>query len=181
MTPRSPMQTSRQPRFRPLGGASGGSTCASTCAGSGRIATRVGAVFRAGAGGRGLADDRAAVHAVHRRPGAAEHGARPGGAAHPAATWRALRSSRGRPRPSLIGVLKDYRQRLLNMRVMLALRRSLFDRLLHLPLPKLWDMKTGGILSRLTGDVDTTTGLLADGDRVAVPLGRSAWPSRSAC
>jgi ATP-binding cassette subfamily B protein/subfamily B ATP-binding cassette protein MsbA len=43
---------------------------------------------------------------------------------------------------------------------MLTLRRSLFDRLLHLPLPKLWDMKTGGILSRLTGDVDTTTGLL---------------------
>jgi ATP-binding cassette subfamily B protein len=61
---------------------------------------------------------------------------------------------------SLVGVLKDYRQRLLNVRVMLSLRRSLFDRLLHLPLPKLWDMKTGGILSRLTGDVDTTTGLL---------------------
>ena len=57
-------------------------------------------------------------------------------------------------------VWKDYRQRLLNVRVMLSLRRSLFDRLLHLPLPKLWDMKTGGILSRLTGDVDTTTGLL---------------------
>lgn len=61
---------------------------------------------------------------------------------------------------NLIGALKDYRQRLLNARVMLALRRSLFERLLHLPLPKLWDMKTGGILSRLTGDVDTTTGLL---------------------
>jgi ATP-binding cassette, subfamily B, bacterial len=59
-----------------------------------------------------------------------------------------------------IGVLKDYRQRLLNIRVMLLLRRSLFDRLLNLPLPKLWDMKTGGILSRITGDVDTTTGLL---------------------
>jgi ATP-binding cassette subfamily B protein len=59
-----------------------------------------------------------------------------------------------------VGVLKDYRQRLLNVRVMLSLRRALFDRLLHLPLPKLWDMKTGGILSRLTGDVDTTTGLL---------------------
>jgi ATP-binding cassette subfamily B protein len=56
--------------------------------------------------------------------------------------------------------LRDYRQRLLNMRVMLTLRRSLYDRFLHLPLPKLWDMKTGGILSRLTGDVDTTTGLL---------------------
>ena len=61
---------------------------------------------------------------------------------------------------ALVGALKDYRQRLLNVRVMLSLRRSLFQRLLHLPLPKLWDMKTGGILSRLTGDVDTTTGLL---------------------
>ncbi len=61
---------------------------------------------------------------------------------------------------SMINVWKDYRQRLLNVRVMLSLRRSLFDRFLHLPLPKLWDMKTGGILSRLTGDVDTTTGLL---------------------
>jgi ATP-binding cassette subfamily B protein len=61
---------------------------------------------------------------------------------------------------NLINALKDYRQRLVNTRVMLVLRRSLFDRLLHLPLPKLWDMKTGGILSRLTGDIDTTTGLL---------------------
>ena len=61
---------------------------------------------------------------------------------------------------NLINVLKDYRQRLLNVKVMLSLRRSLFERLLHLPMPKLWEMKTGGILSRLTGDVDTTTGLL---------------------
>jgi len=60
----------------------------------------------------------------------------------------------------LITVLKDYRQRLLNTRVMLSLRQSLFDRFLHLPLRSLWDMKTGGILSRITGDVDTTTGLL---------------------
>lgn len=60
----------------------------------------------------------------------------------------------------LIDVAKDYRQRLLNTRVMLSLRRTLFDRLVHLPLPRLWDMKTGGILSRLTGDVDMTTGLL---------------------
>jgi ATP-binding cassette, subfamily B, bacterial len=57
-------------------------------------------------------------------------------------------------------VFKDYRQKLLNAHVMLTLRRTLFDRLLHLPLPKLWDMKTGGILSRLTGDVETTSGLL---------------------
>ncbi len=60
----------------------------------------------------------------------------------------------------LVNSLKDYRQRLLNVRVMLSLRRALYDRLLHLPLPRLWDMKTGGILSRLTGDVETTTGLL---------------------
>jgi len=61
---------------------------------------------------------------------------------------------------NLIGMLKDYRQRLLNVRVMLSLRRALFDRFLHLPLPRLWNMKTGGILSRLSGDVDTTIGLL---------------------
>jgi len=61
---------------------------------------------------------------------------------------------------NVIGALKDYRQRRLNVRVMLELRRAMFERLLHLPMAKLWDMKTGGILSRVTGDVDTTTGLL---------------------
>jgi ATP-binding cassette subfamily B protein/subfamily B ATP-binding cassette protein MsbA len=61
---------------------------------------------------------------------------------------------------NLLNTFKDYRQRLLNTHVMLSLRRALFDRLLHLPLPSLWEMKTGGILSRLTGDIDTTTGLL---------------------
>ena len=61
---------------------------------------------------------------------------------------------------SFVGVMREYRQRLLNRQVMLSLRRTLFNRLLHLPLPKLWDMKTGGILSRLTGDVETTSGLL---------------------
>src|SRR6476661_3308960 len=60
----------------------------------------------------------------------------------------------------LLGTLKDYRQRLLNTKAMLSLRRGLFARLLHLPLSTLWGMKTGGILSRLTGDVDTTTGLM---------------------
>ena len=61
---------------------------------------------------------------------------------------------------NLARITKDYRQKLLNVHVMLSLRHSLFDRLLHLPLPRLWDMKTGGILSRLTGDVETTSGLL---------------------
>jgi ATP-binding cassette subfamily B protein/subfamily B ATP-binding cassette protein MsbA len=61
---------------------------------------------------------------------------------------------------NLLRITKDYRQRLLNTRVILGLRKALYDRLLHLPLPQVWEMKTGGILSRLTGDVETTTGLL---------------------
>ena len=61
---------------------------------------------------------------------------------------------------NLVDAWRDYCQRLLNVRVILTLRRALFSRFLHLPLPRLWDMKTGGILSRLTGDVETTTGLL---------------------
>jgi ATP-binding cassette subfamily B protein/subfamily B ATP-binding cassette protein MsbA len=59
-----------------------------------------------------------------------------------------------------LNIARDYRQRLVNTRVMLSLRRSLFERLLRLPLSTLWDMKTGGILSRLSGDIDSTTGLL---------------------
>jgi len=61
---------------------------------------------------------------------------------------------------SVLNLARDYRQRLVNTRVMLSLRHSLFDRLVHLPLARLHDMKTGGILSRLTGDIDSTTGLL---------------------
>jgi len=61
---------------------------------------------------------------------------------------------------SLTNAGKDFRQRLLNNRFILSLRRALYRRFLHLPLPRLWDMKTGGILSRLTGDVETTTGLM---------------------
>ena len=60
----------------------------------------------------------------------------------------------------LLGSLREYRQQLLNTRLMLALRRALHRRLLRLPLAKLSDLKTGGIVSRLTGDVNTTTGLL---------------------
>jgi len=59
-----------------------------------------------------------------------------------------------------LSMMRDYRQRIVNTRVMLSLRRSLFTRLLHLPLATLHDMKTGGILSRLSGDIDSTTGLL---------------------
>lgn len=58
---------------------------------------------------------------------------------------------------------KDYRQRVVDARITLSLRRSLFARLLRLPLVELWAMRTGGILSRLTGDVDATAGLLQGG------------------
>ena len=60
----------------------------------------------------------------------------------------------------LIDVYKNYRTRQLNVRVVVSLRRALFERMIHLPLSKLTEMKTGGIISRLTGDVDMTTGLL---------------------
>lgn len=57
-------------------------------------------------------------------------------------------------------IWKNCQQRILNLRVMLSLRRMLFERLLRLPLGQLNDMKTGGILSRITGDIDRTSGLL---------------------
>ncbi len=60
----------------------------------------------------------------------------------------------------VMSVFRSYRQEQLNIRVILGLRRSLFDRMLRLPLETLSEMKTGGIISRLTDDVNTTTGLL---------------------
>jgi ATP-binding cassette, subfamily B, bacterial len=59
-----------------------------------------------------------------------------------------------------MGIYKNYRQYLLNVKVILNLRRALFDRMLRLPLERLSQMKTGGIISRLTDDVNTTTGLM---------------------
>jgi ATP-binding cassette, subfamily B, bacterial len=60
----------------------------------------------------------------------------------------------------LVDSFRNYRMQQLNARVMLSLRRMFYERLLFLPLQKLSDMKTGGIISRLSGDVDTTSGLL---------------------
>src|SRR5262252_9234894 len=37
---------------------------------------------------------------------------------------------------NLLNAFKDYRQRLVNTQIMLSLRQSLFERMLHLPLPK---------------------------------------------
>ena len=36
---------------------------------------------------------------------------------------------------NLVGAFRDFQQKLLNTRIMLALRRALFNRLVHLPLP----------------------------------------------
>ena len=60
----------------------------------------------------------------------------------------------------ILGIFRSWNQRLLNVRVILTLRRALFDRLLRLPLDKLSDMKVGGIISRLTDDINKTSGLL---------------------
>ncbi|MGL4512461.1 MAG: ABC transporter ATP-binding protein [Lacipirellulaceae bacterium] len=60
----------------------------------------------------------------------------------------------------LVEATRNLRQRLLNVRVVQSLRRALYERMLHLPLEQLSEMKTGGILSRLSGDIDRTTGLL---------------------
>lgn len=59
-----------------------------------------------------------------------------------------------------LSALKEYRQRTLNVRFVVKVRRLLFGHLLHLPFPTLSELRTGGILSRLTGDVDATSGLL---------------------
>ena len=60
----------------------------------------------------------------------------------------------------VLGIIRSWNQRLLNQRVILTLRRALFDRLLRLPLDRLSDMKVGGIIARLTDDINKTTGLL---------------------
>ena len=59
-----------------------------------------------------------------------------------------------------LSVLKDYNTRRLNQRIVLSLRRALFGRMIRLPLAELNNMKTGGVISRLTEDVSLTTGLL---------------------
>lgn len=63
----------------------------------------------------------------------------------------------------VLEAIRMYRQKQLNVRLVLTIRRTLYERMLHLPLSSLSDMKTGGIISRLSGDVDTTSGLLQMG------------------
>ncbi len=60
----------------------------------------------------------------------------------------------------LLEALRNYRMSALNARVIFSLRRRLYDRLLRLPLATLTDLKTGGVVSRLSSDVDHLTGLV---------------------
>ena len=55
---------------------------------------------------------------------------------------------------------RDWRGTVLNSRLLVRLRRRLFARLLRLPLTDLAEMKSGGITSRLSGDVDAVSGLV---------------------
>lgn len=62
-----------------------------------------------------------------------------------------------------ISWIRSLQLQLASSRLSFALRSDLFSRLLRLPLSQLAEMKTGGILSRLSTDVDSTSGLLQQG------------------
>jgi ATP-binding cassette subfamily B protein/subfamily B ATP-binding cassette protein MsbA len=61
---------------------------------------------------------------------------------------------------TLLDTLRSYRTAVLNAKVIFRLRKRLFRRLIGLPLGELSDMKSGGITSRLSGDVDSVSGLI---------------------
>jgi ATP-binding cassette subfamily B protein/subfamily B ATP-binding cassette protein MsbA len=61
---------------------------------------------------------------------------------------------------SLFDFWRSFRTQLLSSRFSSALRARLFRRILRLPMPELDELKTGGVISRLSSDVDNTTSLL---------------------
>ncbi|MEZ5966138.1 MAG: ABC transporter ATP-binding protein [Planctomycetota bacterium] len=61
---------------------------------------------------------------------------------------------------SLAGFWRQLRATLLSTRLAFDLRVRLFDRILRLPLEQVQAMKTGGVISRLSTDVDSTTDLV---------------------
>jgi ATP-binding cassette, subfamily B, bacterial len=61
---------------------------------------------------------------------------------------------------SAIAWVRSLRLQLVSSRLSFELRSRLFQRVLRLPLSELSEMTTGGILSRLSTDVDNTSGLL---------------------
>ena len=59
-----------------------------------------------------------------------------------------------------IDSFRSYRTQVLNAKVIFRLRGRLFAKLLGLPLGELGELKTGGIVSRLSSDVDAVSGLV---------------------
>lgn len=60
----------------------------------------------------------------------------------------------------VIGAVESYWTTLLNAKIIFRLRQRLFDHLLHLSLDELSNMKSGGLISRLSGDVDSAAGFV---------------------
>ena len=58
---------------------------------------------------------------------------------------------------------RGYRMTVLNARIVFRLRQKLYEHLLAMPLRKLQEMKGGGIVSRVSGDVDELRNLLQMG------------------
>ena len=61
---------------------------------------------------------------------------------------------------SLFDWVRSFRSQLLDSRFSTALRARLFRRVLRLPMADVGELKTGGVMSRLSADVDHTTALL---------------------
>ncbi|MCC6782576.1 MAG: ABC transporter ATP-binding protein [Planctomycetes bacterium] len=61
---------------------------------------------------------------------------------------------------SLAGFWRNLRMTLLTAHLAFDLRRQLFERILRLPLDEVHALKTGGVISRLSSDVENTTGLV---------------------
>jgi ATP-binding cassette subfamily B protein/subfamily B ATP-binding cassette protein MsbA len=59
-----------------------------------------------------------------------------------------------------LGALRTNRMTVLNSQVVFSLRKSLFNRLIQMPLSYINDTKSGGIVSRLSSDVENVTGLV---------------------
>jgi ATP-binding cassette subfamily B protein len=61
---------------------------------------------------------------------------------------------------SLLDMRRSFRSQLLDSRFSSALRARLFRRILRLPMADIAELKTGGVVSRLSSDVDNATSLL---------------------
>jgi len=84
---------------------------------------------------------------------------------------------------SLAGFVRNMQSTLLFAHLAFDLRGRLYARILRLPLDEVYALKTGGVISRLSSDVDSTTGLLQNallnpvlaGLRLLATLGVMFW------